>query len=100
VINHPATKSGVDVPEIGSVEPIWRYDQYGKQGKRRRYNGCVERIGGVEGELLRQNLAAAIRDLLDWAARHAEGQRAGNADNDGESATDSREDDGADDTPG
>ncbi len=75
----------------GSVEPMWRYNQYGKRGKHRRYNGYVERIGGAEREQLRQNLAAAVHDLLDWAAQQAAGQRTGNADKDGESATKSRE---------
>jgi hypothetical protein len=41
-----------------------------KRGKRRRYHGFVERVGGAEGERLREDLAAAIRDLLNWAAQH------------------------------
>jgi hypothetical protein len=112
VISHPvtesATESAVDLPQIGSVEPIWRYDQDGKRGKRRRYNGYVDRIGGAEGEQLRETLAAAIRDLLDWAAEHTQEQHTDNVENvdsDGESGTDSGRDDaadggrGADDTP-
>lgn len=39
-------------------------------GKRRRYHGFVERVGGVEGERLREDLAAVLRDLLDWTAQH------------------------------
>lgn len=59
-------------PENGLVEPEFRYDQTWIRGKRRRYNGFVERVGGAEGERLREDLAAAIRDLLDWAAQNAE----------------------------
>lgn len=54
----------------GSVEPDFRYDQTWLRGKRRRYHGHVERIVGTEGERLREDLAAAVRDLLDWAAQH------------------------------
>lgn len=54
-------------PENGLVEPEFRYDQTWKRGKRRHYNGFVERVGGPEGERLRQDLTAALRDLLDWA---------------------------------
>ena len=56
-----------DLPEIGSDDPVWWYDQPRKRGGDRRYWGQVERIGGVEGDQLRKDLAAAIRDLLDWA---------------------------------
>ena len=52
------------------VEPEFLYDQTWKRGKRRRYNGFIERVGGAEGEQLRENLAAVVRDLLDWAAQH------------------------------
>lgn len=54
-------------PEIGTDDPTWWYDQSRKRGNDRRYWGQVERIGGVESDQLRQNLAAAIRDLLNWA---------------------------------
>ena len=74
--------------EIGSTDSVWWYDQPRKRGHDRRYWGQVERISGPEGDRLRDNLAAAIRDLLDWAR-----QQADNAEND------SREDGGADDTP-
>ncbi|MFC4859498.1 hypothetical protein [Actinophytocola glycyrrhizae] len=58
-------------PENGLVEPEFRYDQTWKRGKRRHYNGFVERVGGAEGERLRQDLTAALRDLLDWAFHDA-----------------------------
>lgn len=66
----PPQHDGVAWPENGLVEPEFRYDQEWKRGKRRRYNGFVERVGGAEGKQLRENLAAAVRDLLDWAAQH------------------------------
>lgn len=54
----------------GSVESDFRYDQTWLRGQRRRYHGHVERIGGAEGERLREDLAAVVRDLLDWATQH------------------------------
>lgn len=57
--------------ENGLVEPEFRYDHTWKRGKRRHYNGFVERIGGAEGDRLRQDLTAALRDLLDWAFHDA-----------------------------
>lgn len=85
------------LPENGLVEPEFRYDQTWKRGKRRHYNGFVERVGGAEGERLREDLAAAVRDLLDWATQHAETQTTcdDNPDgggSDGESGTGSGED--------
>ena len=62
-------------PENGLVEPDFQYDQTWKRGKRRRYKGYVERVGGAEREHLRESLAAVIRDLLDWASRHTKGQQ-------------------------
>jgi hypothetical protein len=88
--------------ENGSVEPMWRYDQTWARGKHRRYNGYVDRVGGVEGKRLRECLAAAIRDLLDWAAQQQAAQqaapRAEKVDSDRESETDSGRDGGTDDT--
>lgn len=103
VISPPAAEDSRNEPsENGLVEPHWRYDQQWTRGKRRRYNGYVDRIGGVEGQRLRESLAAAIRDLLDWAAPHAENPDS-NDDSDGdsteESGKDSSRDGGADDTP-
>jgi hypothetical protein len=51
---------------------VWQYDQRGKRGKHRRYTGHVTPIGGAEGDRIRGELAAIIRDLLDWATRHTE----------------------------
>jgi hypothetical protein len=76
-----------NVPEIGSGDVVWWHDRPQKRGPHRRYTGHVQRMSGVEGDRLRGDLAAVIRDLLDWATRHA-----GTAD------TDSREDRGTDDT--
>src|ERR1044072_1078249 len=80
---------------------IWRYDQTWTRGKHRRYNGYVERSGGVEGERLRESLAAAIRDLLHGAqqAREEPAQHADNVASDRDSGTDSDTDGGIDDTP-
>jgi hypothetical protein len=95
-IGYPfAESSAGDMPGNGSVEPHWRYNQYGKRGKHRRYNGFVEWISGDEGAQLRVNLSAAIRDLLDWAAQHQNGQH---TDRSAESEPDSHDDGGADDT--
>lgn len=76
----------------GLVEPEFRYDQTWKRGKRRHYSGFVERVGGADGERLREDLAAALRDLLDWAFQHTEtlaeqddDPGGGNDGNDGES---------------
>lgn len=99
VTDHPAVKDlGSELAEIGLVEPVWRYDQQWTRGKDRRYNGYVDRIGGVEGQRLRESLAAVIRDLLGWAAQHTENADS-NGDSTGESGTDSSRDGGADDTP-
>ncbi len=108
VIDRPVVDNAGDVlPDIGSVEPKWRYDQTWSRGKRRRYNGYVDRIDGAEGARLRENLAAAVRDLLDWAAHQAAQQHNKNADADGRgdresgrgTARDSSKDGGPDDTP-
>jgi hypothetical protein len=71
-IGIPSPRSPLDdtigiLPEIDSDDPAWWYDQPRKRGNDRRYWGHVERVGGAEGDQLRRNLAAAIRDLLDWA---------------------------------
>lgn len=92
-------RQGCVRPENGLVEPEFRYDQTWKRRKHRHYNGFVERVGGMEGKRLRENLAAAIRDLLDWAAQHTETQitrddNRGSGSSDGESGTDSNEDGG------
>lgn len=56
--------------ENGLVEPEFRYEPAWLRGRRRRYNGYVEWVGGAEGKRLRGDLTATVRDLLDWAARH------------------------------
>jgi hypothetical protein len=73
------------LPVIDSGDPVWRYDQPRSRGRNNRhYFGHVDRIGGREGDRLRGNFAAIVRDLLDWAKRHTE--------------TESREDGGDNDT--
>jgi hypothetical protein len=37
----------------------------------------VTRIGGAEGERLRGELAAVIRDLLEWAAQQSDNTHSG-----------------------
>jgi hypothetical protein len=49
--------------------PAWSYCQTGPRGTSRTYTGRVTYIGGAEGERLRRELAAVVRDLLQWAAR-------------------------------
>jgi hypothetical protein len=60
-----------DLTEFGPDNEVWRYDQRRKRNPHRRFTGHVTRVGGIEGERLRGDLAAIIRDLLDWAAHHA-----------------------------
>lgn len=57
-----------NLPEIATDQAIWWYDQKRKRGGDRRFSGHINRIGGAEGERLRGELAAVIRDLLRWAA--------------------------------
>jgi hypothetical protein len=92
----PSPRPAVDdyiknLPEIDSDNPAWSYDQPRKRGNNRHYRGHVDRIGGTEGDRLRGDLAAIVRDLLDWAARQTA--------SDAESNRQSRENGGADDTP-
>jgi hypothetical protein len=49
--------------------PAWSYCQTGPRGTSRTYTGHVTYVGGAEGERLRRELAAVVRDLLEWAAR-------------------------------
>ncbi|MFC5102262.1 hypothetical protein [Kibdelosporangium philippinense] len=76
------------MPDIGSGDAAWWYDQPQKRGHHRRYTGHVDRISGPEGDQLREDLAAVIRDLLDWAKQQT-----------GTSDTDTGEGGTADDTP-
>jgi hypothetical protein len=61
-----------NLPDIGSDNPVWQYDQPRKRGNNRCYTGHVDRIGGTEGDRLRGDLAAIISDLLDWAKQQTE----------------------------
>jgi hypothetical protein len=63
-----------NLPDIGSDQPVWRYTQKRNRNDNRRFTGHITRIGGVAGDQLRGDLAAIIRDLLDWgqAARRAD----------------------------
>ncbi|MGH3759873.1 hypothetical protein [Actinophytocola sp.] len=93
-IGIPSPRSSLDdtienLAELGSDDLVWWYDQPRKRGSDRRYWGQVERVGGPEGDQLRENLAAVIRDLLNWARQQA----------DTEPDRDSHEDGGTDDTP-
>ena len=73
----------------------WWYDQRGKgkRGKDRRYTGHIHRIGGSAGEKIRADLAAIIRDLLEWAKQQQDEQH------DVAAEKESREDGGTDDQP-
>jgi hypothetical protein len=80
------------VPESGSDDPQWWYDQPRKRGDDRRYWGEVEWIGGPEADRLRDKLTEIVRDLLDWAYSE---QLKSETDSD----ADSGEDGDTDDTP-
>jgi hypothetical protein len=84
----PAPDDIGNVPDIGSGDAAWWYDQPRKRGSHRRYTGYVDRVSGPEGDQLRGDLAAVIRDLLDWAKKQTE-----------TSDTDNGEGGGSDDTP-
>lgn len=81
-----------ELPESGSDDPQWWYDQPRKRGDDRRYWGEVEWIGGLEADRLRDKLTEIVRDLLDWAHRE---QLKSETDSD----ADSGEDGDTDDTP-
>lgn len=57
-----------NLPEMASDQAVWWYDQKRARGGDRRFHGHVTRVGGAEGERLRGELAAVVRDLLEWAA--------------------------------
>lgn len=63
----PSKSQPEPMPETGSDEPQWWYDQPRKRGGIRRYWGEVEWIGGPESDRLREKLNDIVRDLLDWA---------------------------------
>lgn len=60
--------AGGNVSEIGA-DTAWWYDQMCNEGGNRRYFGYVERIGGSDGDVVREGIAVAVRDLLDWACQ-------------------------------
>jgi len=62
-----------NLPETGSDQPVWWYDQRRKRGEDRHYSGHVNHIYGTEAERVRGELADVIRDLLDWAAQQQSG---------------------------
>lgn len=78
-----------NLPKTGPPQPVWWYDQPRKRGNNLRYTGHVTRIGGAEGDRIRGELTAIIRDLLDWATQQA----------DAESTPESRQDGDTDDNP-
>jgi len=49
--------------------PAWSYCQTGPRRISRTYTGHVTYVDGAEGERLRRELAAIVRDLLEWASR-------------------------------
>jgi hypothetical protein len=53
-----------------------QYNQIRNRTKNWTFSGHVRYVSGTEGDRLRGELAAVIRDLLDWAAT----QRAEQAD--------------------
>lgn len=59
---------GQNLPITTSDQVVWWYDQTRKCGGNRRFSGHVNLIGGAEGDRLRSDLSAVIRDLLQWSA--------------------------------
>ena len=64
----PRQENTDNVQKTGHDQGIWWYDQAKLDGGSRRFAGHVNHVGGAEGERLRAELAAVIRDLLAWAA--------------------------------
>lgn len=62
-----------NLPQIGSDQPVWWYNQGRKRGGDRRYSGYVNHIHGAEAERMRGELAQAIQELLNWAADQQSG---------------------------
>jgi hypothetical protein len=50
------------LPETGSGQPVWRYDQERKRGNDRTYSGHVNHVHGAEVERLRGEPA----DVTFW----------------------------------
>jgi hypothetical protein len=62
-----------NLPQTGSDQPVWWYDQSRKRGGDRKYSGHVNHSYGAEAERARAQLADLIRELLDWAAHQQSG---------------------------
>ncbi|MEV0049041.1 hypothetical protein AB0H34_00910 [Saccharopolyspora shandongensis] len=67
IIPLPRRAPDDNLPETGTDQPFWRYDQKRTRGDDHRFTGRVTRVGGAEGERLRGELADVIGDLLRWA---------------------------------
>ncbi|GDY33903.1 hypothetical protein [Gandjariella thermophila] len=68
----PAADDDIEnLPNIGSDQPVWWYDQQRQRGSDRQFSGYVAPVFGTDGEQLRSDLAAIIRDLLDWANKQS-----------------------------
>ncbi|MFC0432577.1 hypothetical protein [Kutzneria buriramensis] len=63
------------LPETGSDQPVWWYDQKQKRGGDRTYSGHVNHVHGAEAERVRGELAKVIQELLDWAAQQQSGDQ-------------------------
>jgi hypothetical protein len=62
------TKTGRDnISQTGAYRGEWCYHQKTKRGQNRCYHGHIRRVGGTEGQRLRGELAAVLRELLEWA---------------------------------
>lgn len=59
----------IPTPETipGAVESTYNQTE-GRSRSRWAFTGQVEYVGGAEGERMRTQLAAVLRDLLEWAA--------------------------------
>ncbi len=61
--------------KTGADQQVWWYDQRRKRNNNRTYSGHIKYVYGAEADRVRGELAAVIRELLDWSARqHADDQ--------------------------
>jgi hypothetical protein len=78
-----AAETTSDIPaNTGADQAKWCYDQNNKRGPGRRYSGQIRRVSGPEGERLRAELAAVMKDLLQWAAETQENTTPGHVEAD------------------
>ena len=71
----PAPDDNIEnLPTIDSDQPVWLYEKEFKRNADRRFIGHVTQVSGTEGDRLRDDLTAVIRDLLDWAAIQSQSQ--------------------------